>query len=185
MSRVTLLALATVVVVGSMTACATSSYGQRSPQSRQDGRLDDRAYRDGFDRGRTAGLTDARSGRSSDYTRHGEYRNTRRGNDSYRQGFVSGYNEGYGQYRQPSRHPQTTRPRYNSPASDNGYRDGVAAGRDDARKGRQSDPILAKRYREGDNGYNSRYGSLDQYKRDYRAAFQQGYAQGYREARRR
>ena len=44
--------------------------------------------------------------------------------------------------------------------------------------------VRAKRYREGDHDYNDRYGSRDLYKRDYRAAFTQGYEQGYRQERR-
>ena len=46
------------------------------------------------------------------------------------------------------------------------------------------DPVRAKRYREGDHDYDNRYGSRDQYKQDYRAAFVQGYEEGYRNVRR-
>ena len=35
------------------------------------------------------------------------------------------------------------------------------------------------RYRSADRGYNSRYGSKDQYKLVYRDGFEAGYAQGY------
>ncbi|OLC78801.1 MAG: hypothetical protein AUH72_15365 [Acidobacteria bacterium 13_1_40CM_4_65_8] len=66
-----------------------------------------------------------------------------------------------------------------SPAGQNGYRDGLGAGRDDARSRRAFDPVRAKRYREGDNDYDNRYGSRDEYKREYRSAFQQGYRDGY------
>lgn len=69
-------------------------------------------------------------------------------------------------------------------AYDNGFRDGVDAGRDDARHHRPFDPIRAKRYREGDHDYDRRYGSRNDYQREYRAAFQQGYEQGYRQYRR-
>jgi hypothetical protein len=69
-------------------------------------------------------------------------------------------------------------------AYDNGFRDGVQAGRDDARHRERFDPIRARRYREGDHDYNRRYGSRDDYMREYRAAFQQGYEKGYREYRR-
>ena len=75
--------------------------------------------------------------------------------------------------------------RFRSPASENGYRDGYAQGRDDARDGDRHDPVRASRYRSGDHDYNGRYGSRDDYKREYRAAFVQGYEQGYRESRRR
>jgi hypothetical protein len=69
-------------------------------------------------------------------------------------------------------------------AYENGFRDGVEAGRDDARHHERFDPIRAKRYRQGDHDYDRRYGSRDDYQREYRAAFQQGYEQGYRQFRR-
>jgi hypothetical protein len=67
---------------------------------------------------------------------------------------------------------------------DIGFKDGVDAGRDDARHHERFDPIRARRYREGDHNYDRRYGSRDDYKREYRAGFQQGYEQGYRQYRR-
>ena len=72
---------------------------------------------------------------------------------------------------------------YRSPASDIGYRDGIEAGRNDARDRDPFDPVRAKRYRDGDHDYNSRYGSREEYKREYRAAFEQGYREGYRRSR--
>ena len=66
-----------------------------------------------------------------------------------------------------------------SPAARNGYRDGVEAGRNDARDRDRFDPIRAKRYREGDHDYDNRFGSRDDYKREYRSAFEQGYREGY------
>ena len=38
------------------------------------------------------------------------------------------------------------------------------------------DPVRYKEYRNADNGYNSRYGSKDQYKLAYRDGFEAGYA---------
>jgi hypothetical protein len=69
-------------------------------------------------------------------------------------------------------------------AYDNGFRDGVDSGRDDARHHERFDPIRAKRYRQGDHDYDRRYGPRDDYQREYRAGFQQGYEQGYRQYRR-
>lgn len=71
-----------------------------------------------------------------------------------------------------------------SPAARNGYRDGVEAGRNDARDRERFDPIRAKRYREGDHDYDNRFGSRDEYKREYRAAFEHGYREGFGEGRR-
>jgi len=81
-------------------------------------------------------------------------------------------------------HAANTAGVYASPAAQIGYRDGVEAGRDDARGRQRNDPRRSKRYRNGDHEYNARYGSLDQYKQEYRAAFQQGYEEGYRDVRR-
>jgi flagellar biosynthesis/type III secretory pathway protein FliH len=71
-----------------------------------------------------------------------------------------------------------------SPAAENGYRDGYAQGRNDARSRRHADPVRASRYRSGDHDYNRRYGPRDNYKREYRQGFQQGYERGYRDVRR-
>ena len=62
---------------------------------------------------------------------------------------------------------------------ENGYRDGLQAGRDDARRGDRFEPARANRYREGDHDYDRRYGPRDDYKREYRSAFEQGYREGY------
>ncbi|MQA30014.1 MAG: hypothetical protein GEU82_09270 [Luteitalea sp.] len=190
-----------LVVLAAMPACA--SY--RGPYGRPgNARVDDRAYRNGYDRGRSEGESDARRGRSFDYGRHDDYRDADdryrgsgdrgRYREGFRQGFIRGYNDGYRRYaRNDSRPPQGRRPVfgqpsrypvYASPAAEIGYRDGIARGREDARERRRFDPVRAPRYRSGDHDYNSRYGSRDDYKRAYRAAFQQGYEQGYRGYRR-
>jgi hypothetical protein len=68
---------------------------------------------------------------------------------------------------------------YVSLAERNGYRDGVEEGRNDARHRGRFDPVRAKRYREGDHDYDRRYGPREEYKREYRAAFERGYRDGY------
>jgi len=70
-----------------------------------------------------------------------------------------------------------------SPAAQRGYEDGLRDGRNDARDNDRYEPTRKKKYREGDEGYSSRFGSRDQYKAEYRDAFRQGYDQGYREGR--
>jgi hypothetical protein len=64
---------------------------------------------------------------------------------------------------------------------DNGYRDGYDKGREDARDNDSFDPVRHSRYRSGDRGYNSRYGSKEQYRNVYRDGFEGGYGAGYRE----
>src|SRR6185436_15019889 len=68
----------------------------------------------------------------------------------------------------------------NSVAYDNGYRDGLEKGREDAGDRDSYDPVRHSWYRSGDRGYNSRYGTKDQYKLVYRDGFEAGYQQGYR-----
>ena len=41
------------------------------------------------------------------------------------------------------------------------------------------DPVLHSRYRSADRGYESRYGTKEQYKLAYRDGFEAGYEQGY------
>jgi hypothetical protein len=66
----------------------------------------------------------------------------------------------------------------------NGYRDGLDKGREDARDRDSYDPVRHSRYRSADRGYNNRYGSKDQYKLVYRDGFERGYDEGYRQYRR-
>jgi hypothetical protein len=68
----------------------------------------------------------------------------------------------------------------NNVAYDNGYQKGLEKGRQDGRDRDSYDPVRYKEYRNADNGYNSRYGSKDQYKLAYRDGFEAGYSQGYR-----
>jgi hypothetical protein len=189
-------------------ACASGTiWTQRYPM----GDRDDRAfYSRGFREGRDAGADDARRGRAYDLRRHGEYRDNRRGDDrgdlrAYRDGFEAGYDEGYrafarGGYggdqrrtyppappyprQQEPAYGGSARGRFTSPAAQNGYRDGLEEGQRAARSGDRFDPVREKRYRDGDHDYDRRYGSRDEYKREYRAAFQQGYEAGFRGYRR-
>jgi len=177
------------VVLTATPACASYNSVYRQPGYV---RVDQDAYRNGYERGRRSGEEDARRRRSADYGRHDDYRDAS-GRDDYRrafrQGFVEGYNDGYRRFARYERSvppPVFDRrvPVYTSPAASIGFRDGVAQGRDDAHDRRPFDPVRASRYRSGDHEYSDRYGSRDVYKREYRAAFQQGYEEGYRDGRR-
>jgi hypothetical protein len=102
-------------------------------------------------------------------------RRNNRGNDRYgtndRYGYpnTTGSNRGYG---------------YNNVAYDNGYRDGLEKGREDANDRDSYDPVRHSWYRSGNRGYDNRYGSRDQYKLVYRDGFEAGYEQGYRNSSR-
>jgi hypothetical protein len=196
-------ALAAVLLTA---APAFASYGDSYAQPGY-GRGDDRAYRNGYREGRKDGESDARRGRRADYDHHDEYRDADQGfhggskneyRQIFRQGYAEGYNDGYRRNAvvRPGPGPVfggdgpvfdgrgRPGPVYSSPAAANGFRDGFAQGRDDARDRRRFDPVRASRYRAGDHDYSGRYGPRDEYKREYRNGFQQGYEQGYRGGRR-
>jgi hypothetical protein len=80
--------------------------------------------------------------------------------------------------RDPNRYPPSTS-QNGSTAYDNGFRDGLEKGREDVRDNDSFDPVRHSRYRSADRGYNSRYGTKEQYKLAYRDGFEDGYAQGY------
>jgi hypothetical protein len=61
----------------------------------------------------------------------------------------------------------------------NGFRDGLEKGREDARDRDSFDPVRHSRYRNGDHGYERRYGAKDQYRLVYRDGFEAGYREGY------
>jgi hypothetical protein len=68
--------------------------------------------------------------------------------------------------------------RYN-PAFQNGYRDGVAMGQKDLRKGKPYRPQKNDQYEDADRGYNRNYGDKNLYKNEYRQAFERGYSDGF------
>lgn len=198
--------LLTAAVCIAAPACASGGYftyrDGRAPEF--DRRAYDIGYREGIEHGEhdARDRRDYRVDRDSDY-RHADegYRREYGDRDDYRRafrrGYEAGYTEGYNRfagregpavvvpppvvYRNvppPMAYPRAEG-RFESPAAANGYRDGLDAGRHDARDRNRFDPAGAKRYREGDHDYDRRYGPRDEYKREYRAAFEQGYREGY------
>jgi hypothetical protein len=65
-------------------------------------------------------------------------------------------------------------------AYDNGYRRGLEDGQRDARDRRSFDARRDNDYRNGDWGYNRRYGPRGQYRQDFRNGYEAGYSAGYR-----
>jgi hypothetical protein len=88
--------------------------------------------------------------------------------------------------RYPDRNPNAGGRDYDRVPFDNGYRDGLEKGIEDARNNRGHDPVRHSRYRSADRGYNRQYGTKDEYKDVYRDGFRAGYDEGYdgREGRR-
>ena len=63
---------------------------------------------------------------------------------------------------------------------DQGYRDGVAKAQEDSRDGDRYDPARHDWYKSGTRGYDSRYGTREEYRTAYRSGFVQGYDDTYR-----
>lgn len=64
---------------------------------------------------------------------------------------------------------------YDSEAFRRGYDDGVVKGREDVRDRDSFDPARHNWYRSADRGYNSRYGTREDYRAEYRRGFLAGY----------
>jgi flagellar biosynthesis/type III secretory pathway protein FliH len=62
---------------------------------------------------------------------------------------------------------------------DRGYREGVEQGERDGRQGREPRIDGNSVYRDGARGYQSRYGSRDVYRIEFRRGFVSGYREGY------
>src|SRR5262245_6327463 len=67
----------------------------------------------------------------------------------------------------------------NNAGFDRGYREGISRGTDDARDGRRFEPERDSVYRNGDRGYNSRYGNRDWYRTEFRRGYSSGYRDGF------
>jgi hypothetical protein len=75
-----------------------------------------------------------------------------------------------------ARHPEERGGyRYESEAFRLGHEDGVQKGREDARDRDSFDPARHSWYRNADRGYNSRYGSREDFRTEYRRGFLAGY----------
>jgi hypothetical protein len=72
------------------------------------------------------------------------------------------------------------RSRRSAPAFDNGYRDGLTKGREDAEDGDRFDVNRHAWYRSATRGHEDEYGPRAEYQARYRQGFEAGYAEGYR-----
>ncbi len=124
-------------------------------------------YRDGYTEGFRSGMTDARSGNRSRLEelfrpKDPNYEPDRRSRDDRVDGI-------YSQNRWPATHI----------ASDIGYRDGFDAAQRDRQQGRMSRPRRHAAWKNGMHGYDNQGASKDQYRNAYRAAFENGYRDGF------
>lgn len=101
----------------------------------------------------------------------------RYGNDRNRNGRADRYENRYPDSRYPN--GGGSRSGVGTVPYQNGYRDGLEKGREDARDRDSYDPVRHSRYRSADRGYSSRYGPKDQYKLVYRDGFEDGYREGF------
>ena len=173
-----------------------------------------RGYRAGEEdsrRGQAFDYRDESDYRSADSGYRSQYGSRDRYRDIFRLGFERGYGEGYGRYRDDYGYNNGGynngngrgwgrgragnsgiwgTDRYGSGYGRNnvayqiGFTDGYDEGVKDGRDRKRFDPVAESRYRSGDHGYNSRYGTRDAYKIDYRRAFLDGYDRGYQDGRR-
>ncbi len=64
-----------------------------------------------------------------------------------------------------------------------GFADGYKAGVEDVRDNDRFEPTDHDAYRDGDRGFERRYGEHEVYRVEYRDGFHAGYTRGYREGR--
>src|SRR3954468_11661263 len=138
-------------------------------------------YRDNYRGGFTQGYRDSynRYASNGGYDNRGVWNDRNGGNGGWndpRNGVGNGRNtRGYGYGG-------------NNPAAygayQNGVSDGYQKGLDDAHDRKSPDVTRQKWYRSGDHDYNSRYGSKDSYRVEYRRGFEEGYNRAYRDGRR-
>ena len=69
---------------------------------------------------------------------------------------------------------------YGSVAYRNGYQDGIAKAQEDTRDNDAYDPGRHGWYKSANRGYESRYGTREQYAVEYRDGFLEGYRENYR-----
>lgn len=162
-------------------------------------------YRDGLRQGRA----DLKANAQPSYDSQ-DYRNADLGYESYmgdkddfqggyREGYKAGYEDGFGgkpvrtevyvtrEDYDPDREPRQNedpdlyaKSTYVDVATDIGYRDGVAAGRNDLRAGKDYRPDKHESYEHADHGYRKEYGDKGQYKEEYRKAYTRGYQDAFR-----
>ncbi len=157
----------------------------------------DNGYRSGLKRGAQA----VRDHRPLDIERERDYRNADEGynrglgdrnryRDAFRGAFAQGYREGYSQRGVRTPLPGSATDYglgYGGTASfgarQNGVADGYKKGLDDVNDRKTPDVSRQKWYRNGDHEYDSRYGTKEIYRVEYRRGFEEGYNRAYREAR--
>ena len=186
-------------------AGAQDIYHGGAPDARRHGY--EHGYRDGYQygldtRARNVGMdyrTDAyRDGDRGYYPEFGPRDQYRSG---YQEGYRDGASDGYAGVRtrletvyafpdrdfdpdraRDDRYANTYRDRkwnYQDVAQDIGYRDGLNAGLKDFKDHHSYRPQEHDAWKDGDHGYTDSFGRKGDYERAYRAAYEEGYRQGF------
>ena len=87
------------------------------------------------------------------------------------------------QYGRDDRYGRTAGYGRQSVGFDQGYRDGVTKAQEDMRDGDRYDPARHDWYKSGNRGYDSRYGTREDYRATYRSGFVEGYDSTYNSSR--
>jgi hypothetical protein len=222
--RVAGTALGMIIMVAAAAGNADAQWGRRDDWGRQgSGRYDvrriafDNGYREGFEEGQRQ-LRDRKrfdpynegDFKDADNGYRGEFGNKDNYKRYYREGFLEGYERGYGSRgfgnngngRGRGGWERGSRDRDGDwrdgdwrddrggwgrggfeairIARENGLRDGVRHGQEDRARRRNYDFDDSSDFRNATRGYRSEYGDRDTYRRAYREGFQRGYEEGYR-----
>ena len=172
---------------GTLVTAQQPRYDNRIPDNRVPAYSNDtqqlgyeHGYRDGADRGRQdrdrgvgRGLAPTDYQNSARYSYNPSYGNRRDYMGGYRDGFTTGYDDGYNYYERNGRYGQIfgrqNRPRATEQPFDGGYRQGVLAGQQDLQRNDRSDFRRSPAYRGGDSKFQD--------------GFERGYQDGYGRSR--
>ena len=121
--------------------------------------------------------------RQGDYGWRPSYGSRDQYRSDFRLGFERGYRLGYGQHGGYRTAPPPWSNGRERGASDlalsNGFNDGYKEGLNDGRHRHRNDPYAESLYRSGNHGFQGWYGSREEYRWNYRSAFQRGYERGF------
>ncbi len=164
--------LGSIMLLGTVMVSGTTTQAQY-PYPNQDQYRRQRDYeRAQRERARQAEIERQRQMRNDQYGQYGQYGNDQwNRNDQWNNRGRRGRNgDGYGNFGGSYELRQT--------ALNAGYNEGNKAGRNDRRSGRY-DPTRSSAYRNAMKDYNSRMGDRYAYQQYFRAAFENGYSDGY------
>lgn len=169
------LVLSTLLGAALMAGCAApalaSPQNYQADQSRQ---ANTQAYSAGYSQGQA----DARSHATRNHEPGAQWTSSA-DQLAYTQGYDAGYNHSMNN-EADNPNPAADMPQGDQQARQFGYEDGLAAGRQDARKSDKFNPEHHDLYKNGLHGWTAALGTKDQFKQLYREAFVKGYEEGFR-----